>query len=176
MPNLGLNLFNLYKQYFKLFIMTKIQYEVDINASVEQVFEYYTNPDNIKKAWPQDIVKESESLSGSKNEEGSEMKVKGEFMGREDEMILEVSDKEQNKRLITEQKDGPFKSWISTQEFNPSNGQSTHIRHIIEYELPNTGKIANFLTGDQAKNKIQQSLQQAAQTVKQKLESNSVRS
>ena len=156
--------------------MTKIQYEVDINTPVEQVFEYYTNPDNIKKAWPQDIVKESESLSGSKNEEGSEMKVKGEFMGREDEMILEVSDKEQNKRLVTEQKDGPFKSWISTQEFNPSNGQSTHIRHIIEYELPTTGKIANFLTGDQAKDKIQQSLQQAAQTVKQKLESNSVRS
>ena len=176
MPNLGLNLFNLYKQYFKLFIMTKIQYEVDINTPIEQVFEYYTNPNNIKKAWPHDIVKESESLSGSKNEEGSEMKVKGEFMGRTDEMILEVSDKEQNKRLITEQKDGPFKSWISTQEFNQSNGQSTHIRHIIEYELPNTGKIANFLTGDQAKNKIQQSLQQAAQTVKQKLESNSVRS
>lgn len=153
--------------------MTKIQYEVDINASVEQVFEYYTNPENIKKAWPQDIVKESESLSGSKNEEGSEMKVKGEFMGREDEMILQVSDKEQNKRLVTEQKDGPFKSWISTQEFNQSNGQSTHIRHIIEYELPTPGKIANFLTGDQAKNKIQQSLQQAAQTVKQKLESQS---
>jgi ligand-binding SRPBCC domain-containing protein len=152
--------------------MTKIQYEVDINASVEQVFEYYTNPDNIKKAWPQDIVKESESLSGSKNEEGSEMKVKGEFMGREDEMILEVSEKEQNKRLVTEQKDGPFKSWISKQEFNQSNGQSTHIRHIIEYELPTTGKIANFLSGDLAKNKIQQGLQQAAQTVKQKLESN----
>lgn len=93
-----------------MFYMTKIQYELDINASVEQVFEYYTNPDNIKKAWPQDIVKESESLAGSKNEEGSEMKVKGEFMGKEDEMILEVSDKEQNKRLVTEQKEGPFKS------------------------------------------------------------------
>lgn len=155
------------------FIMTSIQYEIDINAPVEQVYEYYTNPDNIKQAWPQDIVKESESLSGSKNEEGSEMKVKGEYMGREDEMILEVSDKEQNKRLVTEQKEGPFKSWISTQEFNQSNGQSTHIRHIIEYELPTTGKIANLLTGDQAKNKIQQSLQQAAQTVKQKLESQS---
>ena len=152
--------------------MTKIQYEIDINASVEQVFEYYTNPDNIKEAWPQDIVKESESLSGSKNEEGSEMKVKGEFMGREDEMILEVSDKEQNKRLVTEQKEGPFKSWISTQEFNRNNGKNTPIRHIIEYELPNTGNIANFLSGDQAKNKIQQGLQQAAQTVKQKLESN----
>ena len=31
--------------------------------------------------------------------------------------------------------------------------------------------IANFLSGDQAKNRIQQGLQQAAQTVKQKLES-----
>jgi len=92
-------------------------------------------------------------------------------MGKEDEMILEVSDKEQNKRLVTEQKEGPFKSWISTQEFNQNNGNNTHIRHIIEYELPTTGKIANFLTGDQAENKIQQSLQQAAQTVKQKLES-----
>jgi ligand-binding SRPBCC domain-containing protein len=155
--------------------MTTIQYELDINAPVDKVYEYYTNPDNIKQAWPQDIVKESESLSDSKNEEGSEMKVKGEYMGREDEMILEVTEKEQNKRLVTQQKEGPFKSWTSRQEFNQSNGrQSTHIRHVIDYELPTTGKIANFLSGDQAKNKIQQGLQQAAQTVKQKLESNSV--
>jgi uncharacterized protein YndB with AHSA1/START domain len=50
--------------------MTKIKYEIDIQAPLEQVYEYYTNPDNIKQAWPQDIVKESKSLSGSKNEEG----------------------------------------------------------------------------------------------------------
>jgi uncharacterized protein YndB with AHSA1/START domain len=157
--------------------MTSIKYEIDINAPVDKVFEYYTNPDNIKQAWPRDIVKESESLSSSgsnKNEEGSEMKVKGEYMGREDEMILEVTDKEQNKRLVTEQKEGPFKSWISRQEFDQSNGDgqgTTHIRHVIDYELPTTGKIANFLSGDQAKDKIKQGLQQAAQTVKQKLES-----
>jgi ligand-binding SRPBCC domain-containing protein len=151
--------------------MTEIKYEIDINAPVDKVFEYYTNPNNIKQAWPQDIVKESESLSGSKNEEGSEMKVKGQYMGREDEMILEVTDKEQNKRLVTEQKEGPFKLWKSRQEFEQRNGTTTYIRHSIEYELPTTGKIANFLSGDQAKNKIQQGLQQAAQTVKQKLES-----
>jgi ligand-binding SRPBCC domain-containing protein len=136
--------------------MTTIQYETDINAPVDKVFEYYTNPDNIKQAWPQDIVKESE--------------VTGEYMGKRDEMILEVTEKEQNKRLVTQQKEGPFKSWTSRQEFNQS-GQGTHIRHTIDYELPTTGKIANFLSGDQAKNKIQQGLQQAAQTVKQKLES-----
>jgi ligand-binding SRPBCC domain-containing protein len=92
-------------------------------------------------------------------------------MGKRDEMILEVTEREKNKRLVTQQKEGPFKSWTSRQEFNQSNGQGTHIRHTIDYELPTTGKIANFLSGDQAKNKIQQGLQQAAQTVKQKLES-----
>jgi ligand-binding SRPBCC domain-containing protein len=152
--------------------MTTIQYETDINAPVDKVFEYYTNPDNIKQAWPQDIVKESENISGQKSEEGSEMKVTGEYMGKRDDMILEVTEKEQNKRLVTQQKEGPFKSWTSRQEFNQSSGgQGTHIRHVIDFELPTTGKIANFLSGDQAKNKIQQGLEQAAQTVKQKLES-----
>ena len=153
--------------------MTKVEYQTEINSPIEKVYEYYTNPDNIQEAWPRDIVKESENVSGSKSEEGSEMRVKGEYMGREDEMILEVTENEQNKRLVTQQKEGPFKSWTSRQEFNQSNGQqgTTHIRHVIDFELPTTGKIANFLSGDQAKNKIQQGLQQAAQTVKQKLES-----
>lgn len=152
--------------------MNTINNEIDINAPVGRVFEYYTNPENIKKAWPQDIVKESESLSGDKREEGSEIRVKGEYMGREDEMIIQVTDKEESKRLVTEQKEGPFKFWKSTQEFNEDQG-NTHVRHSIEYELPTTGKLASFLSGEQANTKLEEGLQQAAQTVKQTLESNS---
>ena len=33
-------------------------------------------------------------------------------MGREDKMVLEATDKEQNKRLIIQQKEWPFKSYI----------------------------------------------------------------
>ena len=150
--------------------MANVQYETEINAPVEKVFEYYTNPDNIKEAWPRDIVKESESLSGSKSEEGSEMKVTGQYMGKEEEMILEVKSKEQNRTAVTRQKEGPFKKWESIQEFQ-GNGNSTHIRHSVDYELPTTGKIANTLSGSQADNKIRKGLEQAAQTVKQKLES-----
>jgi ligand-binding SRPBCC domain-containing protein len=151
--------------------MASVQYETEINAPIEKVFEYYTNPDNIKEAWPRDIVKESESLSGSKSEEGSEMKVKGQYMGKEEEMILEVADKEQNRRLVTRQTEGPFKKWESIQEFQANGNSSTHIRHSVDYELPTTGKIANTLSGSQADNKIRKGLEQAAQTVKQKLES-----
>lgn len=150
--------------------MNTINYEININAPVEKVFEYYTDADNIKKAWPQDIVKESESLSTTKNEEGSEMKVKGEYMGRKEEMIIEVTEKDQNKLLVTEQKEGPFQYWKSTQQFNGDEGNA-HVKHEISYELPTNGKIANFLSGDQAENKLKDGLQQAAETVKQQLES-----
>jgi ligand-binding SRPBCC domain-containing protein len=156
--------------------MSEIKYDVEINAPVERVYEYYTNPDNIKEALPQDIVKESETLSSSStnNEEGSEIKVKGQYMGKEEEMRLQVIDKEQNRRLVTQQIQGPFKKWESIQEFQGSDGRRTHVRHVIDYELPTTGKIANMLSGSQADNKIREGLQQAAQTVKQKLESNNV--
>jgi ligand-binding SRPBCC domain-containing protein len=151
--------------------MTTIQTQIEINAPLNTVFEYYTNPDNIKESWPQDIVKDSENVSGQKSEEGSEMKVKGEYMGKQDEMLLEVVEKEQNKRLVTKQTEGPFQQWESTQEFQSNGNNSTRVNHTINYELPTTGKIANFLTGSQAEDKIRQGIEQAAQTVKQNLES-----
>jgi ligand-binding SRPBCC domain-containing protein len=154
-------------------IMTTIRNEIEINAPIASVFEYYTNPDNIKESWPREIVKESENVSGQKSEEGSEMKVTGEYMGKRDDMLLEVVNKEQNRKLVTRQTQGPFKRWESVQEFQNGQNNYTRVVHIIEYELPNTGKIGNFLTGSQAEEKIKQGIQQAAQTVKQKLESKS---
>jgi len=151
--------------------MTKVQYETEINAPVEKVFEYYTNPNNIQEAWPRDIVKESENVSGQKSEEGSEMKVKGQYMGKEEEMRLQVVDKEDNKKLVTKQTQGPFKRWDSIQEFQPNGTNATRVKHSIDFELPTTGKIANTLSGSQADNKIREALEQATQTVKQKLES-----
>ena len=114
--------------------------------------------------------RESEDISGSKNEEGSEMKIKGEYMGRQEEMKLEVMEKNENRKLVTTQTEGPFKRWESVQEFQ-GNGNSTQIIHAINYELPTTGKIANMLSGSQADSKIRQGPKQSAQTVKQKLES-----
>jgi ligand-binding SRPBCC domain-containing protein len=151
--------------------LTLIQNQIEINAPVERVFEYYTNPDNIKESWPRDIVKDSENLSGQKSEEGSEMKVTGEYMGKKDEMTLEVVEKVQNKRLVTKQTQGPFQKWESTQEFQSSGNNYTKVNHTINYELPTTGKIANILTGSQAENKIKHGIEQAAQSVKERLES-----
>ena len=150
--------------------MTTIQTQIEINAPVNTVFEYYTNPDNIKESWPRDIVKESENVSGQKSEEGSEMKVKGEYMGKQDEMLLEVVQKVQDKRLVTKQTEGPFQKWESTQEFQSNGNNSTNVNHTINYKLTTIGKISNFLTGGQAENKIREGAYRVALTGKQKLE------
>ena len=74
-----------------------------------------------------------------KKEKKYEIKVKGEFMGKQEEMRLEVIDKEQNKRLVTRQIEGQFKRCESIQEFQDSNNgnniSASHIRHTIDYEL-----------------------------------------
>jgi ligand-binding SRPBCC domain-containing protein len=98
------------------------------------------------------------------------MEAKGEFMGQEEQMKLEVIQKEENMKLVTKQTEGPFKRWESVQEFQ-GNGNSTHVRHAVNYELPTTGKIANLLSGSQADHKLREDLEQAANAVKQKLES-----
>src|SRR3569623_1772142 len=108
--------------------MTKVEYQTQINAPVQRVYEYYTNPNNIQDAWPQDIVKESEDVSGSRNEEGSEIRVNGLYMGKEEEMRLQVVDKEENRKLVTKQNQGPFKKWDSIQEFHGNGTNATYIK------------------------------------------------
>jgi ligand-binding SRPBCC domain-containing protein len=151
--------------------MVKIQTEILIDAPLGEVFEYYTNPEYIKQPWPSDVIKESENISGQSNEEGAELIVKGQYLGKREEMIIEVIQKEQNKRLVTRQTEGPFESWESIQEFQSNGDKATLVSHVIDYQLPTTGKIVNFLTGSQAEVKLRQGIEQAAQTVKQRLES-----
>lgn len=148
--------------------MTRVENKIEINASVEMVYEYYTNPDNIQQAWPNDVVKESESTTGS-NSEGSEMKVKGEYMGREEEVRLQVVEKTPNSRLVARQTQGPFQRLESIQEFQ-GDAKHTRVRHIIDYELPTSGKFANFVTGNQADDRFRSGMKQAAEAVKQNLE------
>jgi ribosome-associated toxin RatA of RatAB toxin-antitoxin module len=57
------------------------------------------------------------------------VEVRGEFMGKEEEMTLEVIDKKENEKLVTEQTEGPFKRWKSVQEFNRQEN-ATRVRQI----------------------------------------------
>jgi hypothetical protein len=44
-------------------------------------------------------------------------------------MTLEVVEKEQNKRLVTKQTQGPFQRWDSIQEFQSNGNNSTQVTY-----------------------------------------------
>ena len=96
------------------------------------------------------------------------MRVKGQYMGKEEEMRLQVVDKEENRKLVTRQIEGPFKRWDSMQEFHGNGTNTTHVKHSIDFELPTTGKIANMLSGSQTDNKIREALEQGSTDSKAK--------
>jgi ligand-binding SRPBCC domain-containing protein len=124
--------------------MPTFKTEIMIDAPIEKVFEYYTNPDNIEGSWPHDLVRKSQNVSGQKGEEGSEMKVEGQYMGKSEEMILKVVQKEQNKRVVTRQTDGPFESWESILEFQNNGNTSTMVSHAINYKLLQRVRLVIF--------------------------------
>ena len=46
----------------------------------------------------------------------------------------------------------------------------SHVRLIIDHQLPSGGKVGHLLTGGQADDKIRSGMEQADQTLKRKLE------
>ncbi|MEO9320344.1 MAG: SRPBCC family protein [Nitrososphaera sp.] len=149
--------------------MTSLSYETTIKAPVEKVFGYCTDPENIKEAWPPDIVTSSQQLSGVKGEKGSTFKILGHYAGKDQEMRMMVIERWPNSKFTTRQTEGPFKTWESIQEFE-GNESSTHIKHTIHYELPRTGKLLRMVSHNDADRKIRQAMEDYTQTVKHKLE------
>ena len=149
--------------------MTTLTYEIDLNAPVEKVYSYCTNPDNIKDSWPPDVVKETANISGTKGEKGSTFKIKGHYAGKDEEMRMMVTEKRPNDKFMTKQTEGPFKKWESIQEFQ-SRGNMTHVKHTIDYELPTTGKLLKMVTHKDADKKIRDGMEGYIQSLKYKME------
>jgi len=150
--------------------MTTLTYEIDVDAPVEMVYNFCTNPDNIKDTWSPDIVKESTTLSGANGERGSTFKIKGHYAGKDEEMRMMVTEKRPNNKFMTKQTEGPFKKWESIQEFQ-GNDNKTHIKHTIDYELPTTGKILRIVTHKDADKQIREGMEEYIQALKYKMES-----
>ena len=150
--------------------MPTLSYEVDIKAPLDVVYNYCTDPENIKETWSPDIVKDSSVISGTKGEKGSMFKIKGHYGGKDEEMRLMVIERWPNSKYATRQTEGPFKKWESVQEFEERSG-TTHLRHTIDYELPRTGRIFQMVSHNDADHKIREGMEDYIQSLKHKMES-----
>ncbi|MEW6604689.1 MAG: SRPBCC family protein [Thermoproteota archaeon] len=151
--------------------MPTLRYEIDVNAPVEQVYNYSTDLDNQKEAWSPEIVKDAALVSGTKGEKGSMFKIKGHYAGKDEEMRMMVTEKWPNSKYETKQTEGPFKNWESVQEFEKRDDNTTHVKYTINYELPPTGKVFRMVSHRDADDKIREGAEQYIQNLKHRFES-----
>ena len=150
--------------------MTTLSYEVDIKAPLTRVYQYSTDPENIKETWSPEIVTDSANISGTKGEKGSMFKITGHYGGKEEEMRMLVVERWPNNKFRAKQTEGPFKKWESIQEFQEREGV-THVKHTINYELPRLGRLVRIVSHSDADEKIRDTMEEYIQTLKYKMES-----
>jgi uncharacterized membrane protein len=115
--------------------MAEISKAIDIEAPIQTVFDYVTNPRNTVSYSPQftkfDAVSEPEVGLGAKVEAA------GSYMGMTIKTTLEVTEFEQNKKFVSRSTKG-VKS-TSTWEFKEISPEKTEVRFTSDYSLPGRG-------------------------------------
>lgn len=121
--------------------MATLEYSIFINAPVEKVFEYHTDPRNNPEYWPSfEAVKDIEELPSGGKKFGWVYKMAGvKFEG-----TSETTEFIPNQRYVYESKGGIESTFIY--EYKPE-GEGTRLSVEIEYTIPVPvlGKLAETI-------------------------------
>jgi uncharacterized membrane protein len=118
--------------------MAKIRREILINAPVEKVFEYHSNPMNEPEYWPSMIeVKDIEEQPGG----GQKYKWVYKMAGIRLEGSTETTEFVENERIVTKGSGGVESTFVY--EYKPE-GEGTRVTMEVEYvvPVPVLGKLA----------------------------------
>jgi uncharacterized protein YndB with AHSA1/START domain len=118
--------------------MAKIRREILINAPVEKVFEYHSNPMNEPEYWPSMIeVKDIEEQPGG----GQKYKWVYKMAGIRLEGSTETKEFVENERIVTKGSGGVESTFVY--EYKPE-GEGTRVTMEVEYvvPVPVLGKLA----------------------------------
>lgn len=117
----------------KYMILAKEQF---IKASIEEVWDFFSNPKNLKIITPPYLGFDIISNLPEKMYEGLiiEYRVKP-FLGIPLKWISEITHIKKFEYFIDEQKIGPYKLWHHTHLFLPNNN-GVLMKDIVYYELP----------------------------------------
>ncbi|MEI7556802.1 SRPBCC family protein [Candidatus Chlorohelix sp.] len=112
--------------------MAEISRSIDIDAPIDVVFDYVTNPNNTVKYSPQftKFIPVSQLVQGL----GAKVEAAGNYMGMTIKTILEVTEFERNKKFVSRSTHG-VKS-VSTWEFSVVGTGKTKVKFTSDYSLP----------------------------------------
>lgn len=117
--------------------MAKISKSIDINAPVEQVYDYFTQPENLPTIWPSlvEVSKVQRSADGSHSFDWVYKMAGIRFSGHS-----QTTEVERNKRVISKNERGIPSTFEYLWE---AKGNKTHVTFNVDYTIP--GKILSKL-------------------------------
>jgi len=127
-------------------VLTRIEKSIVIEAPVEKVFDFATDPDNFIKTQPPEMEMTVLSRDKGPVRVGFKVKVRAKFGGKVWEGEEETTELVKNKRRVGRMKSGTLKKYESTDLFEPTE-KGTKWTLVLEYELPYSllGKVVDKL-------------------------------
>ncbi|MBN1449203.1 MAG: SRPBCC family protein [Bacteroidetes bacterium] len=123
--------------------MQRYERSISVNAPVERLFAFHTDPANLLRITPKNV--RVDILRHDPAGEGAIVEVRVRFLpflSTRWRLRFEVFDPP--RRLCDLQEKGPFRYWRQTREFIPLSEDSSMLHDVLEYELPG-GFIGAFL-------------------------------
>jgi ligand-binding SRPBCC domain-containing protein len=107
----------------------------NLPAPLSRVFDFFSRPANLVKISPPEL--HFQLLSGPEQLHlGARVTLQGRRWGLSQRLVSEVTVWEPENRFVDEQREGPFKKWIHTHQFEALPDGGTRVTDRIDYEPP----------------------------------------
>jgi ligand-binding SRPBCC domain-containing protein len=107
----------------------------NLPAPLSRVFDFFSRPANLVKISPPEL--HFQLLSGPEQLHlGARVTLQGRRWGLSQRLVSEVTVWEPENRFVDEQREGPFKKWIHTHQFEALADGGTRVTDRIDYEPP----------------------------------------
>ncbi|HWG45757.1 MAG TPA: SRPBCC family protein [Gemmataceae bacterium] len=104
-------------------------------APLSRVFDFFSRPANLVKISPPEL--HFQLLSGPEQLHlSARVTLQGRRWGLSQRFVNEVTIWEPELRFVDEQREGPFKKWIHTHQFEVLADGGTRVMDRIDYETP----------------------------------------
>lgn len=124
-----------------------------INATIDEVWSYFSNPSNLNNLTPNDLKFQITSTIESPTYLGQIISYKIEIMPQiKTNWITEITHIVPNKLFVDEQRFGPYAMWHHEHHFEEINGKVL-MTDIVSYKLP-FGSLGNIIAGKVIKQRL----------------------
>jgi ligand-binding SRPBCC domain-containing protein len=107
----------------------------NLPAPLSRVFDFFSRPANLVTISPPEL--HFQLLSGPEQLHlGARVTLQGRRWGLSQRLVSEVTVWEPENRFVDEQREGPFKKWIHTHQFEALPDGGTRVTDRIDYEPP----------------------------------------